>query len=279
MGRLQGKVALITGGTSGIGAATARLFVLEGASVIITGRNSERGQQLAAQLGARVGYVHGDVSREADVKAAVGETVRRFGRLDCLFNNAGAGGPRGPIEDIPVAAFDESLGVLVRGVFLGIKYAAPVMKRQGAGSIISNSSVAGLRAGLSGHVYSAAKAAVIHLTCSVAMELGESGIRVNCICPGGIATPIFGKAYGLAPDRADETVPLMKRLLEMAQPIPRPGLPEDIAQAALWLASDESTFVNGHALVVDGGLIGGRSWSEFRQRDAKRREAFGLSVE
>jgi NAD(P)-dependent dehydrogenase (short-subunit alcohol dehydrogenase family) len=277
MGRLQGKVALITGGTSGIGAATARLFVEEGASVIITGRNAERGQQLAARLGAHVGYVHGDVSREADVEAAVGETVRRFGRLDCLFNNAGAGGPRGRIEDVPVAAFDECLGVLVRGVFLGIKHATPVMKRQGSGSMISNSSVAGLRAGLSGHVYSAAKAAVIHLTCSVAMELGESGIRVNCICPGGIATPIFGKGFGLARDRADETVPVMKRLLETAQPIQRSGLPEDIAQAALWLASDESTFVNGHALVVDGGMIGGRYWSESQQRDAKRREAFGLS--
>jgi NAD(P)-dependent dehydrogenase (short-subunit alcohol dehydrogenase family) len=278
MGRLQGKVALITGGTSGIGAATARIFVQEGARVIITGRNSERGQQLAAELGARVGYVHGDVSREADVKAAVEETVRRFGRLDCLFNNAGAGGPSGRIEDVSGVAFDECFGVLVNGVFFGIKYAAPIMKQQGGGSIISNASVAGLRAGLSGHVYSAAKAAVIHLTCSVAMELGESGIRVNCICPGGIATPIFGKAFGLGTDRADETIPVMKRLLETVQPIQRAGLPEDIAQAALWLASDESTFVNGHALVVDGGLIGGRLWSEFQQRSATRREAFGLSV-
>jgi len=279
MERLQGKVALITGGTSGIGAATARLFVQEGASVIITGRNTDRGRQLAAQLGARAGYVRGDVSREADVKAAVEETVRRFGRLDCLFNNAGAGGPRGPIDDIPVAAFDDCFGVLVRGVFLGIKYAAPIMKRQGGGSIINNSSVAGLRAGLSGHVYSAAKAAVIHLTCSVAMELGEGGIRVNCICPGGIATPIFGKGLGLPPERAEETVPVMRRLLEAAQPIRRAGLPEDIAHAALWLASDESTFVNGHALVVDGGLIGGRFWSEFRQGDARRKEAFGLPAE
>jgi NAD(P)-dependent dehydrogenase (short-subunit alcohol dehydrogenase family) len=276
VGRLQGKVALITGGTSGIGAATARLFVQEGASVIVTGRNSDRGQQLAAELGARAGYVCGDVSREPDVEAAVGETVQRFGQLDCLFNNAGSSGPRGRIEDIPVGAFDEALGVLLRGVFLGMKHAAPVMKRQGAGSIISNASVAGLRAGISSHVYSAAKAAVIHLTCSVAMELGESGIRVNCICPGGIATPIFGKAFGLPPDRADETVPLMRRMLETAQPIKRAGLPEDIARAALWLASDESNFVNGHTLVVDGGLIGGRSWSEFQQRDSKRREAFGL---
>ena len=276
MGRLQGKVALITGGTSGIGAATARLFVREGASVIVTGRNSERGRQLTAELGARAGYLCGDVSREPDVKAAVEETVRRFGRLDCLFNNAGSGGPRGRIEDIPVGAFDEALGVLLRGVFLGMKHAAPVMKRQGAGSIISNASVAGLRAGMSSHVYSAAKAAVIHLTCSVAMELGESGIRVNCICPGGIATPIFGRSFGLPAEQADETVPVVRRMLETAQPIKRAGLPEDIAHAALWLASDESNFVNGHTLVVDGGLIGGRLWSEFQERDAKRREVFGL---
>jgi NAD(P)-dependent dehydrogenase (short-subunit alcohol dehydrogenase family) len=250
--------------------------VSEGASVVATGRNAERGRALAKALGARVAFVQGDVSREADVKGAVDETVNRFGRLDCLFNNAGAGAPGGPIESIPVDGFDQALGVLVRGVFLGIKHAAPMMKRQGAGSIISNASVAGLRAGLSSHVYSAAKAAVIHLSCSVAMELGESGVRVNCICPGGIATPIFGRGMGVPPERADATVPIMKEMLETAQPIQRAGLPEDIAQAALWLASDESSFVNGHALVVDGGMIGGRYWSDFLQVIAKRRAAFGL---
>jgi NAD(P)-dependent dehydrogenase (short-subunit alcohol dehydrogenase family) len=190
----------------------------------------------------------------------VDETLRRLGRID----------------EIPVDGFDDTIGVLVRGVFLGMKHAAPVMKRQGAGSIISTVSVAGLRTGMGPHVYSAAKAAAIHLTRSVAMELGESGVRVNCICPGGIATPIFGKAFGLPPDRADETIPLMKGVLETLPPIRRPGLPGDIAQAALWLASDESSFVNGHALVVDGGLIGGRLWSETKQRREMLRNAFGL---
>jgi len=274
MDRLKGKVTLVTGGASGIGEATVRLFVEEGASVALADLQDDRGQQLAKETGAT--YLHADVSREADVQAMVDEAMRRFGRLDCLFNNAGYAGVGGRIEQIPVGGFDDTMGVLVRGVFLGMKHAAPVMKRQGAGSIISTASVAGLRTGLGPHVYSAAKAAVIQLTRSVAMELGESGVRVNCICPGGIATPIFGKAFGLSPDRADDTIPLMKGVLENLQPIHRPGLPQDIAQAALWLASDESSFVNGHALVVDGGLTGGRLWSESEQRRQMLRSALGL---
>jgi NAD(P)-dependent dehydrogenase (short-subunit alcohol dehydrogenase family) len=275
--RLAGKVALVTGGASGIGEATVRLFVAEGASVVIADLQDERGGRVAGELGARAAYAHADVSREADVQAAVEAAVRRFGRLDCIFNNAGYGGVGGRIAEIPVEGFDETLGVLLRGVFLGMKHAAPVMRRQGGGSIISTASIAGLRTGLGPHVYSAAKAAVIHLTRSVAMELGEHNIRVNCICPGGIATPIFGKGLGLSPERAEEIVPLMKGVLENLQPIRRAGLPEDIAQAALWLASDDSTFVNGHALVVDGGLSGGRSWSESQFRRAALRQALGLT--
>jgi len=279
MARLAGKVALITGGASGIGEATVRLFVEEGAAVAIADIQDDRGRTLAAELGKRTAYVHADVSREADVSAALAETVSRFGRLDCLFNNAGSGGVLGAIEEISVAGFDETFGVLVRSVFLGMKHAAPVMRRQGRGSIISTASVAGLRTGNGPHVYSAAKAAVIHLTRSVAMELGESGVRVNCICPGGIATPIFGKGLGMSPEQADTTIPLMKGVLERLQPIQRPGEPLDIAQAALWLASDESSFVNGHALVVDGGLIGGRLWSEVQQRRAMLRAALGLDAQ
>jgi NAD(P)-dependent dehydrogenase (short-subunit alcohol dehydrogenase family) len=274
--RLAGKVALVTGGASGIGEATVRLFVAEGASVLIADLQDDRGQRLASELGARAAYAHADVSREADVQAAVDAAVRRFTRLDCIFNNAGSVGVGGRIAEVPVDGFDETLGVLLRGVFLGMKHAAPVMKRQGGGSIISTASVAGLRTGLGPHVYSAAKAAVIHLTRSVAMELGEHNIRVNCICPGGIATPIFGKGLGLSPERAEEIVPLMKGVLENLQPIKRAGVPDDIAQAALWLASDDSTFVNGHALVVDGGLIGGRSWSESQLRRTALRQALGL---
>jgi NAD(P)-dependent dehydrogenase (short-subunit alcohol dehydrogenase family) len=277
MTRLKGKVALITGGASGIGEATVRLFVEEGASVMMADIQDDRGRRLAGELGPRAGYLHADVSREADVQAAVDETCKRFGRLDCIFNNAGYAGVGGRIDEIPADGFDTTMGVLVRGVFLGIKHAARVMKPQGSGSIISTASIAGLRTGFGPHVYSAAKAAVIHLTHSVAMELGESGIRVNCICPGGIATPIFGKSVGLSPERAEEIIPLMKGVLENMQPIKRPGLPEDIARAALWLASDESGFVNGHALVVDGGVIGGRLWSEVQQRRELFRATLGLS--
>ena len=274
MERLRGKVALVTGGASGIGEATVRLFVDEGASVVLVDLQDERGRSVAKDAGPRAVHVHADVSREADVAAMVDETVRRFGRLDCLFNNAGFAGVHGPIDEIGVEGFDATIAVLLRGVFLGMKHAAAVMKRQGTGSIISTASVAGLHTGLGPHIYSAAKAAVIHLTRSVAMELGERGVRVNCICPGGIATPIFGKSFGLSPDQAETTIPLMKGVLEMLQPIRRPGLPEDIAHAALWLASDESSFVNGHALVVDGGLTGGRLWSETEQRRVMLKSLF-----
>ena len=152
------------------------------------------------------------------------------------------------------------------------------MAAQKSGSIISTASVAGIGTGHGPHVYSAAKAAVIHLTETAAKELGEQNVRVNCICPGGIATPIFGKGMGLATQVADRTVEPMKMVLAGAQAIPRAGLPEDIANAALFLASDESSFVNGHALVVDGGLLGGRKWSEGEERRKALVAAFGAQA-
>jgi NAD(P)-dependent dehydrogenase (short-subunit alcohol dehydrogenase family) len=266
MTRLQGKVAIVTGAASGIGEAMARRFVADGARLVAADVQDARGQAIVASLGDQASYRHCDVSLEPDVQGLIAHAIERFGRVDVLVNNAGSPGPGGPVEDIDAEAFDAAVGVLLRSVFLGIKHAAPVMKRQGNGSIVSTASVAGLRTGFGPHVYSAAKAAVIHLTHSVAMELGESGVRVNCICPGGIATPIFGKGMGLAPEAADRTVDLMKQVLSSMQPLRRAGLPEDIANAASWLASDESSFVNGHALVVDGGLTGGRMWSEVLQR-------------
>jgi NAD(P)-dependent dehydrogenase (short-subunit alcohol dehydrogenase family) len=277
--RLANKVAVITGGASGIGEGTVRLFAREGASVVIADILDEQGKRLAAELGARVAYVRTDVSREPDVQNAVAEAVKRFGRLDCIFNNAGFGGVGGRIEAIDIAGFDQTIGVLLRGVLVGMKHAAPVMKRQGGGSIISTASVAGLQAGFGPHVYSAAKAAVIQLTKTVAMELGEHNIRVNCICPGAIATPIFGKGLGMSAEQAEALVPQMKGILSNVQPIKRSGLPDDIAQAVLWLASDDATFVNGHALVVDGGLTGGHSWSASQFRRAALRQALGLPAE
>jgi NAD(P)-dependent dehydrogenase (short-subunit alcohol dehydrogenase family) len=192
----------------------------------------------------------------------VARTVEHFGQLDVLFNNAGIPGPNEPISHLSWEGYRTAMDVLVGGVLMGMKHASREMKRQGSGSIINCASVAGHRSGFGDHIYSAAKAAVIHVTRTVAMELGERGIRVNSISPGAILTPIFGKAMGMSTSDADGTVDKLNEVFSSHQPIPRAGQPEDIAQAALFLASDESTFVNGHDLTVDGGLIGGRGWSE-----------------
>lgn len=274
MGRLDGKVAVVTGATSGIGRRTAEIFVAEGAAVVMAARREAQGQQLAKALGARASFVRADVTREADVKAVIDHAVSRFGRLDCLFNNAGGPAPAGGIEDIGVEQFDAAVALLLRSVMLGMKHAAPIMKHQRSGSIINNGSVAARRAGYSASiVYGAAKAAVVHLTRCVAMELGEHGVRVNSISPGGIVTGIFGKVSGLAPDIADtRTLEAVRQGFASSQPVPRAGLPDDIAYAAVFLAGDEATFINGHDLVVDGGLIGGRLWSVHQQalRDMRR---------
>jgi NAD(P)-dependent dehydrogenase (short-subunit alcohol dehydrogenase family) len=180
-----------------------------------------------------------------------------FGGLDVMFNNAGVPGSIGSIEDIDVAAWDHTVGVHLRGVFLGIRAAARVMRPQGSGSIINTSSVASFRANLGGHDYSAAKAAIRQLTLTAANELGEHGIRVNAVCPGGVATAIFGRAAGLDGDAAQRTVELMSLALSDIAPIRRAGQPVDIAEAVLWLASDVSGFVNGQAIAVDGGLLTG----------------------
>lgn len=265
MGKLDGKVAVITGGASGIGEATVRLFVAEGAKVVIADVQDERGEKLAAELGAGVIFAHTDVSQETDVKGTLDTAVGTFGRLDVLFNNAGIPGPVGPIGETPTDAYDLAMGVLLKGVFLGMKHAAPIITAQKSGSIISTASVAAIETGHAPHVYSAAKAAVLHLTRSVSKELGEQGVRVNCICPGGIATPIFGKTFGLDNEEADQSVEAMKAFLARAQPIRRSGVPDDIARAALWLASDDSSFVSGQALVVDGGLTYGPTWTQIQK--------------
>jgi NAD(P)-dependent dehydrogenase (short-subunit alcohol dehydrogenase family) len=277
MGRLEGKVAVITGGASGIGEATVRLFVGEGARAVVADVQDEPGRRLAGELGERAVYVHTDVREESQIQAAIEGARARWGHLDCLFNNAGATGVTGGVEDISAAGFDDTMALLARAVLLGMKHAAPLMRRQGSGSIVSTASIAGLRGGWGPHVYSAAKAAVIQLTRSIAMELAPSGIRVNCICPGGIATPIFGTSLGLAPDAAAQAANLVKGVLATLHPLGRSGLPDDIARAALWLASDESTFVTGQAIVVDGGVTAGRPWSENRAMGAQIRELLGMA--
>lgn len=254
MGRLEGKVAVITGGASGIGEATARLFTSEGARVVIADIQDDRGEALARELGTV--YQRTNVTAEDDVRGAVARAVREYGRLDCMFNNAGFIGTHGPVEEIPADEYDLTMNVLLRGVFFGMKHAAPVMKAQGSGSIISTSSMAGLRPGDGPHVYATAKAAVIHLTKCVALELAEQKIRVNCVCPGGIMTPLV---MAEVPDNP-QIEALARAAIAAGHPIERAGEPLDIALAALFLASDESTFITGHALAVDGGGSVGTPW-------------------
>jgi NAD(P)-dependent dehydrogenase (short-subunit alcohol dehydrogenase family) len=262
MGRLEGCRAVITGAASGIGEETARLFVSEGASVVIADLDDDRGKRIADEFGENARFVHTDVTQEHDVDAAIAFAVDTFGGLDCVFNNAGNPGSIGGIEDVDMAMFDRTVAIHLRGVFLGIRAAARVMKPQGHGSIINTSSVAGLAANYAGHDYSACKAAIAHLTRTTANELGEHGVRVNAICPGGIATPIFARAAGLEGEAAQRTVEFMSAALDNMAPIRRAGQPIDIAEAALWLASDASSFVNGQAIAVDGGLITGPLYRE-----------------
>jgi NAD(P)-dependent dehydrogenase (short-subunit alcohol dehydrogenase family) len=259
MGRLEGKVAAITGGASGIGAGTVRRFVEEGAKVLIADLDADKGMALATELGAATAFLRTDVSKEEDVAAMIAETTDRWGRIDVLFNNAGFGGALGPIESTSLADYDLTMDVLVKSVFLGMKHVAPVMKAQGSGSIISTASVAGLRVGYAPHLYSVAKCAVIHLTKTVAMELGEQGIRVNAICPGFIATPL---AAG-RPDADESQIDQLRATGASSQVLGRVGEPRDIANMALFLASDESEWITGREFVVDGGFEAGPPWSRW----------------
>ena len=260
MGALDGKVAIVTGGTSGIGERIVELFVEEGAKVVVAARREQEGAELEKRLGVR--FIRTDVSSETDVKAMVDHAVKLFGRVDCLVNNAGIPSPMVSISEIDVPTIDRLMAVNVRGVLLGIKHVAPVMISQKAGSIISISSMAGLRGGVSGHIYSATKGAVLALTRSAGAELGEKGIRVNSISPGAIVTGIFAKNAGVEGAKADKLSDMLKVGFAGLQPIPRAGLPDDIARAAVYLASDGSSFVNGHDIVVDGGHSSvTRGWS------------------
>lgn len=277
-GRLQGKVAIITGGASGIGEATVRLFAAEGARVLVADILDAEGQALVAELQNSVRFRHTDVSREEDIEAAVDYAVEQFGRLHLMFNNAGFGRPTAPLDEIPLTDYDGHMAVLLRGVFLGIKHAARVMKPQASGSIVNTASVAGLQTGYGNILYSTAKAAVIHMTRCAAVELGECGVRVNCLCPGGIATPVFGKTFGMSQSEAVKGLGVLQERFQNLQPIHRAGQPQDIARAALWLASEESGFVNGHALVVDGGLTCGRSRSEAMAFFEELATAMGASI-
>lgn len=257
-GRLDGKIAVITGATSGIGEATAWRFAEAGAKLVLAGRSEDKGNALAEQIGGDTIFHRTDVTREADIEALVDKAVSHFGRLDCLFNNAGAG-DRTSAENVTEAEFENAFRLLTGSVVFGIKHAARVMKDSGGGCVINNASIAGHRINQGGYLYSGAKAAVAHLTRLAGVELGPHGIRVNAISPGAVATPIFwggsARAQTLSEEENAQKMEKLKRNLANATPLPRAGLADDIAYAAVFLASDEGSFINCHDLVVDGGRI------------------------
>lgn len=261
-GRLEGKVAMITGAASGIGLGTLELFVSEGAKVIAADIQDEKGAMLERRFPDAVRYSRCDVTQEADIAAAVALAESAFGGLDIQFNNAGISDRMGAITEVTADGWNWIFDILVRGPALGMKHAVPAMLKRGGGSIINTASIAGLQAGWGPIAYSTAKAGVVHMSRCAAAQLSPQGIRVNAICPGLIATSIFGATMGMTRDAADQMAALVAQNAQIAQPVKKPGLPQDIAQAALYLASDASAFVTGTHLVVDGGItVGSRhSW-------------------
>ena len=248
-GRLADRVALVTGAGSGIGAAMARRFVEEGAAVVVADVMAPAAEAVAAELGDRAVAVVADVTSEADVAGAVDRAVDAFGGLDVMVNNAAVMGATGSIANLVLADVDRTVAVILGGAVLGMKHAARVMIPAGRGVILTVSSPAGVVGGVGPHAYSAAKAAVLGLTRSVAAELRPHGIRVNAIIPGAIVTAMTADILTGDPGDLDGAA----AALGADAPIGRPGLPSDIAAAAAYLASDDAAFVTGHAMAVDAG--------------------------
>jgi NAD(P)-dependent dehydrogenase (short-subunit alcohol dehydrogenase family) len=257
--RLDGRVAVITGGARGIGEGTARRFVAEGASVVVADVEVEAGTALAAELGERCRFVRTDVAQEQDIAAVVDAAVEWFGRLDVMFNNAGVMGASGSIARLRLDDVEATFAVDLIGPLLGMKHAARVMRTQRSGVILTSSSPAGLVGGLGPHAYSAAKCAVIGLTRSVAAELRPHGIRVNVIVPGAT---VSGMTAGLTTGDPADLTGAAERLSRTAL-MARPVLPEDIAGAAVYLASDDAALVTGCVLPVDAGMVSAPGHSPF----------------
>ena len=252
--RLQGKVAVITGAASGIGAATARRFIDEGCALVLGDIQSELGHDLAQELGDRAIFESCNVTLEEDIKKLVGRAVSAFGQLDIMFNNAGIVGAKGPIDQTPADEWRITTDILINGVFYGVKHAAAVMKQQRSGSIINMSSVAGVMGGLAPHAYTTAKHAVIGLTTSASAELCRHNVRVNAIAPFSMATPMVADAHLQDHHATDEVA----KTLAANSPLPgRAGTALDVANAALWLGSDESGYTSGLTLTTDAGVTTG----------------------
>lgn len=248
MGSLDGKVALVTGGGSGIGRASAQAFAREGARVVVTDLDEPGGKEtvsLVEEDGGEATFMACDVSDETRVKSVVAAAVDTYGGLHCAHNNAGIAGPFASLPDYPTEEWDRIIAINLSGVFYGLKYEIPAILESGGGAVVNTSSVAGLTANPYGSGYSAAKYGVIGLTRSASFEYASSGVRVNAICPGAIDTPMLDGFRERAPEFTDQ--------VRSGHPIGRFGAPQEIAEAAVWLCSDAASFVTGVAFPVDGG--------------------------
>ena len=257
MTRFEDKVALVTGAGSGIGRATAQLLAREGAAVGVADLRGEAGEETVASIaeaGGEAMFVAVDVSQAADVRRMIATVAERYGGLDVLHNNAGIFPTPTPIEEMDEALFDAVLGVNLKGVWLGCKYAAPVMRAAGGGAIVNTASMAGIRARPNHSAYTSSKGAVVMLTKTLALEFGPDRIRVNCVCPGGVNTPMIRPEGVSADDYQEQSRELMRRA-----PINRFARPEEIAEAVAYLASEQASYVNGFALWVEGGSWAGES--------------------
>lgn len=249
-GAFAAKVALVTGGGSGMGRAAALAFGREGARVAVADVDAIGGEETVRQIAAVGGdafFAQTDVSQGAAVESLIARTVKRYGRLDCAFNNAGINEEHGPLADLAGELWDRILAVNLKGIFLCMKYEIPAMLRGGSGAIVNNASIVGLRGSRNHPAYVASKHGVVGLTRATARDYAARGIRVNAVCPGAIRTPMYVRMEGSDPARDGE--------IAASLPIGRLGQPEDVAAAVLWLCSDAAAFITGHALVVDGGEL------------------------
>jgi NAD(P)-dependent dehydrogenase (short-subunit alcohol dehydrogenase family) len=262
---LEGKAGVVTGAASGIGAATARRFVEAGARVVLTDIQVDAGRTLAERLGKNAVFLSADVRKEDEVSAAVDAAVERFGALDFMVNNAGVIGVGGSIVNLSAQAWQNTLDILLNGVFYGIKHAARVMIPRGSGAIVSVSSTAGVLGGLGPHAYTTAKHAVIGLTKSAASELAAHGIRVNCVAPGNTVSAMTARA--ITGDSGDTAT--AAAVISQGSLLGYAGMPEDQAAAILFLAGAGARYISGHTLVVDAGQTSSNPVNEINRGPAK----------
>jgi len=278
-GQLEGKVAVITGGCSGIGRGTVDLFIAEGAKVVVGDVKDAKGHALEASLPGRLVYLRTDVTRPADLKALFDKAAETFGGVDILFNNAAAPGDTSSIEDMTPDGWDNTMNLVLRSVALGMKYAIPHLRARGGGAIINTASIAGVQVGWGPAGYSTAKAGVIQLTKVAAAQLASLKIRVNAISPGLIATTGLGDTFGMSEAESEKTALHIAQNAHDLQPVPKSGLPEDVAKACLFLATDASSFISGANLMVDGALTIGPRHAWDPTVESPLMSALGLTLE